>query len=290
MRVTVRAPATVANLGAGFDCVGVALAWFSEISVEIAPAGEGSVTVTGEGADRIPRDETNLTLRALRSVLGEGPAVRVHAVNSIPYGRGFGSSAAAIVAGLVAGEALGGHHERPLLAIATEIEGHADNVGPCLLGGAVVAGGARPIRLGAPAGISVLACVAPSSMSTGAARRALPAQVPFADAVASVRRAALLAAALATADASVLLEATDDCLHQPARFGLMPDSAALVGGLRAEGFAAFLSGAGPSVAALVPSARATEAEGAAARLAPDGWSVRVEAFDEAGARVVDRGA
>lgn len=288
MPAVVRAPATVANLGSGFDAIGVALAWYNEVRVE--PAAELAVTVAGEGAADVPRDASNLTVRALRAVLGPVATFRLHAVNAIPFGRGFGSSAAAIVAGLVAAEALGGRPARPLLEIAAEMEGHADNVAPCLFGGAVVTGGSRALRLGLPPNIAVVACVAPSPFPTGAARDALPATIGFADAVASVRRAATLPAALAAGDVEALFEATDDCLHQPARFSLMPDSARLVAALRAEGIAAFLSGAGPSVAALVPSGRAAATEELARRVAPEGWRIRAEGFDAAGAAVVERRA
>jgi homoserine kinase len=138
-----------------------------------------------------------------------------------------------------------------------------------------------------PQGIEVIACVAPMALSTEAARRALPAQVPFSDAVANSGRAALLAAALATGDASHLLAATEDVLHQPARFGLAPDSGTLVTALRHEGIAAFLAGAGPSVGALVPTAQAATAEAAAQRFALEGWDVRRVAIDTHGATVVE---
>jgi homoserine kinase len=287
--VVVRAPATIANLGPGFDCLGLALSWHNEIRVERDGDGEPSVTVAGEGAQQIPRDGSNLVVRAVAAVLGSDRGLNVHCTNAIPFGRGFGSSAAAIVAGLNAGYVLeaGGVTRERLTRMAAEMEGHADNVAPCVHGGAVVVSGDAVLPLGAPAGIHAIVCVAPMALSTEAARRALPEQVPFRDAVANAGRAALLAAALARGDASSLLAATDDVLHQPARFGLAPDSGRLVGALRREGIAAFLAGAGPSVAALVVTVDLTAAETAVRRLAPDGWDVRTVPIDAEGAAVVE---
>jgi homoserine kinase len=287
--VVVRAPATIANLGPGFDCLGLALAWHNEVGVERDPSGELNVTVSGQGAGDVPRDASNLVVRAIASVLGSASGLRVHLMNAIPFGRGFGSSSAAIVAGLVAGRALEGRPWDPveLVRAAADIEGHADNVAACVSGGACVVSGDAVLPIGAPAGIEVVACVAPMALSTEAARRALPAQVPFHDAVANAGRAAMLAAALATGDPAYLLEATEDALHQPARFGLAPESGALVNALRREGIAAFLAGAGPSVAALVPSPRADAAEAAAGRFATDGWDVRRVQIDASGAAVVE---
>jgi len=287
-RVVVRAPATIANLGPGFDCLGLALAWHNETSVERDPSGDLTVTVAGEGADRIPRDDTNLVARAIASVRGAAAGLRIHLTNAIPFGRGFGSSASAIVAGLVAARALDGGtwDAGELVAAAAEIEGHADNVAPCVHGGATIVAGGTVMTLGAP-GLDVIACVAPTTMSTAAARRALPASVPFADAAANAGRAALLAAALAQGRGEHLMAATDDLLHQPARFELAPDSGRLVTALRGAGLAAFLSGAGPSVAALVPAVDAARAVDEAVRLAPQGWDVRRVAIDASGTTVVE---
>ena len=289
-RVVVRAPATIANLGPGFDCLGIALAWHNEVSVERDPSGALTITAAGEGADQIARDGTNLVARAVAGVLGDGAGVRIHLTNAIPLGRGFGSSASAIVAGLLAGYTLeaGGVTRERLVHESAVLEGHADNVAPCVHGGAVVVAGDAVVPLGVPATIEVVVCVAPTSLPTEAARRALPESVPFRDAAANAGRAALLAAAFATGDASHLLEATDDALHQPARFGLMPDSGRLVAALRGAGIAAFLAGAGPSVAALVAAEGAAAAEAETARMAPQGWDVRRVAIDATGTAVVER--
>lgn len=285
--VVVRAPATVGNIGSGFDCMGFALAWHNLVRVELDPSGAVAVSVNGEGAARIPRDEGNLIVRAARTLLGPDAGLRVECTNAIPFERGLGSSAAAIVAGLVAGAALAGKEDLDLLPLAAELEGHADNVAACLAGGVTVVSGPSALRLGAADAIRPLVCVAPKSMSTAQARGVLPESVPFADAVLAVGRAAFLAAALATGDAGALFDATDDVLHQPARFELMPESAALVGALRAEEIAAFLSGAGPSVAMLVPSARAQAAENTARHHVREGWVLRRSVFDPDGAMVVE---
>jgi homoserine kinase len=290
-RVVVRAPATIANLGPGFDCLGVALAWHNEIRVERDPSGGVTVTAAGRGADAVPRDSSNLVLRAIGAILGEPRGLRVHLTNAIPFGRGFGSSAAAIVGGLVAGRAFALDADAwdadMLVAAGAGMEGHADNVAPCVHGGAVVAAGREVLPLGAPAGIEVVVCIAPMALATEAARRVLPATVSLPEAAANAARAALLAASLASGNSSHLLAATDDVLHQPARFTLMPDSGRIVGSLRREGIAAFLAGAGPSVAALTSTGEGGAAEETIRRLAPEGWEVRRVPLDARGASVVE---
>jgi homoserine kinase len=292
-RVVVRAPATIANLGPGFDCLGLALAWHNEVRVERDSSAELTVTAAGQGADQVPRDGSNLAVRAIAAILGEPLGMRVHMTNAIPFGRGFGSSAAAIVGGLTAARALAPDPDaweaNVLVKVAAGMEGHADNVAPCVYGGAVVAAGGKVLPLGVPEGIAAVVCVAPSALATEAARKLLPGTVPLADAAATAGRAALLAAALVTGDDSMLFAATEDVLHQPARFELMPDSGRLVGALRREGIAAFLAGAGPSVAALAPIAELGAATVAARQLAPEGWDVREAAVDGSGAVVVESG-
>jgi homoserine kinase len=289
-RVVVSAPATIANLGPGFDSMGLAIEWHNEITLELAD--ETSVTVEGPGAGEIPTDpDRNLILRAVRSwerAVGMSPvAVRARLLSRTPYGRGFGSSSAAIVGGLVAARALLGG-EAPILALAGELEGHLDNVAPCLLGGICVSGFAPDdtLRIDPPPGLQIVACIAPARLSTKAARGALPAQVPFADAVFNASRAALLAASLAAGDLERLGEATEDRLHQDHRFALAPDAGALAKGLRAQGYAAFLSGAGPSISVLAPSRSAVEVRLRASSLAPDGWDISIVDIEGAGAFVV----
>jgi homoserine kinase len=285
--VVVRVPATIANLGPGFDSIGLALAWHNEVRIERASDGL-EISATGPGSQMIAKDETNLVVRALKFVMGEVPPIRMHQLIAIPNGRGFGSSGAAVVAGLIAGRALGAtsHTDDDLLELAVRLEGHADNVAPCMLGGITVSTEKNTVRLDPPASIKPLVCVAPSAMSTNAARAALADDVSRADAVANIGRAALLITAVAQGRADVLMDATDDLIHQPQRFELMPESGELVRALRGKGIAAFLAGAGPSVAALVGEAVSADAEVAARALAPEGWEVRLESIDPTGARVV----
>lgn len=287
-RVVVRAPATVANLGPGYDVLGLSLGWYDEVRAERHDALE--ITASGIGAEGVKRDESNGVVRAMIALLGETPAVRLHKLTAVSFGRGFGSSAIGFVAGLVAARALfdTGHTDDELLRVAVELEGHPDNVAPCLLGGVTVCAADRVVRLEPPPGLRVIVCVAPTRLPTEEARRVVPETYSRSDALFNSGRVAMLTAALATDRTDVLLEATDDVFHQPARFELMPDSAAVVRTLRAQGMAAFLSGAGPSVAAFV---RAEDGEAMAARArqaVADGWDVRVETIDAQGATVVER--
>lgn len=285
--VVVRVPATIANLGPGFDSLGLALSWHNEVRIERASEGL-TISATGPDADQIPRDQNNLVARALVAVMGELPPVRINQIIAIPAGRGFGSSAAAVVAGLVAGRALAAtaHSDADLLELAVGIEGHPDNVAPCLFGGVTISTEASTVRLDPPTSIRPLVCLAPEPMATGVARAALAEEVSRRDAVANIGRAALMVAALAQGRADVLMDATEDRLHQPRRFELMSGSGELVRALRGKGIAAFLAGAGPSVVALVDDADGSAAETVAAAAAPDGWEVRLESIDPSGARVV----
>ena len=190
---------------------------------------------------------------------GQPPGLALRCANRIPHGRGLGSSAAAIVAGILAARALtdGGADRLPLdavLKLATDIEGHPDNVAACLFGGLTIAwtgdDGAAAIRLSPLHMIVPAVLVAPEPLSTEAARGVLPSSVPHADAVANAARSALLVAALTSAP-HALLEATRDWLHQPYRAGVMPVTADLVGRLRGAGVPAVVSGAGPSVLAFL---------------------------------------
>jgi homoserine kinase len=253
------------------------------------------VEVTGEGADVLPRDGSHLVARTLLDAFdrfGSAPAgLRVCCANKIPQGRGLGSSAAAIVAAVVAAAALTGDGRTDrveLLAVAAEMEGHPDNVAACLLGGFTIAwteaGQAHGVRLDPVPTIEAVVFVPPEGLSTETARGLLPATVPHADASHAAARAALAVAAL-TRWPDLLLAATEDRLHQPYRAPAMPASAALMDRLRAVGVAAFVSGAGPSVLALVPGERPD-----LPALADPGWSVTRLPLDLAGARVVEPAA
>ena len=256
--VRVSVPATSANLGPGFDALGLALALRDELEAEVVPGGV-TVEVTGEGADDVPRDESHLVVRAMRAafaVMGEQPpGLRLSCRNVIPHSRGLGSSSAAIVAGialargLVAGGGLLMDDEQ-VLALAADVEGHPDNVAPAFLGGFVISGREDgtwyATRAAIDPRVSVVVFVPAEPVATSVARGLLPGQVPHADAAANAGRAALLVAALAGRP-ELLHLATRDRLHQDYRAPAMPASLALLHELRASGQPAVVSGAGPTV-------------------------------------------
>lgn len=292
--VRVSVPATSANLGPGFDALGLALDLRDRLEAEVLPEGL-VVEVHGSGADTVPLDESHLVVRAMRvafEVLGAQPhGLHLTCRNVIPHSRGLGSSSAAIVGGLVLARALVADgadrlDDDAVLQLAAGLEGHPDNVAPALLGGFVIAGredGAYyAVRSPVDPRISAVVLVPPDPVSTEVARGLLPATVPHADAAAGAGRAALLVAALA-GDPRQLLPATRDYLHQDYRRPAMPASLALVDTLRAEGVPATVSGAGPTVLALC-AGPAAEAAGVLA-LCPAGWDARQVAVDLAGARV-----
>jgi homoserine kinase len=268
--VPVQVPATSANLGPGFDALGLALCLHDRIEAEVTGGGL-AIEVTGQGEDTAAAGEAHLVVRAMRAGFaalgGQPPGIALRCVNTIPQGRGLGSSAAAICSGLLAARALaiGGETALPdeaVFRLAAELDGHPDNVAACLAGGVTIAwmpragdlgapaaGGPRVLRLPVPAGLRAVLCVPPFPLATAAARQALPAAIPHADAAANAARSALLVAAL-TGATEVLFAATEDFLHQPYRAAVMPDTAELVRRLRRAGLAAVVSGAGPAVLVL----------------------------------------
>jgi homoserine kinase len=287
--VRVRVPATSANLGPGFDALGLALAMHDELEAEVVGSGL-HIDVTGAGAD-VARDETHLVVRAMRVAfahLGAEPAgLRLHCRNGIPHARGLGSSAAAIVGGmmlaggLVADPTLG---RDELLQLAAAMEGHPDNVAPCLFGGLTVAWRdphARAVRLAPHAAVRPVALIPPFEASTERARALLPAEVPHADAAFAAGRAALLVAAL-TVEPDLLLAATEDRLHQDYRAPAMPASHELVSVLRGAGLPAVISGAGPTVLVL---ARNDAEVRQVSESAPPQWRAAPLAVDVTGARL-----
>jgi homoserine kinase len=261
-RVYVRVPATAANLGPGFDALGMALGLYNEIRVEAADAGL-QLDVEGEGAERLREQGfANLVVRAVAGTLetlGERPhGLRVETVNRIPLSRGLGSSSAAVLGGVVAAAALAGARLAPeeLLDLALPFEGHPDNIAPALLGGLTVAtlveGKVRSVALPVPADLAAVAVIPEFHLATAKARKALPRDVPREDAVFNVGRAALFLAAMQTGRLDLLREACRDRLHQPYRAPLVPGmEAVLAEGERAGALACFLSGAGPTLLALV---------------------------------------
>ncbi|MCM4076841.1 homoserine kinase [Paractinoplanes hotanensis] len=256
--VSVRTPATSANLGPGFDALGLALTLYDDLTARITPGGF-TVTVSGEGAGELPGDESHLVLRAMLATfdeIGGRPAgLAVECVNRIPQARGLGSSSAAIVGGvqLARGLVKSDLGDDDALRIAARLEGHPDNVAPCLLGGFTIAwndgAGARAVRLTPAKGVHPTVFIPAERGYTSSARAALPSGVPHADASFNAGRAALLTHAL-TSDPGLLLAATEDRLHQGYRADAMPGTASLVASLRSVGVAAVVSGAGPSVLAL----------------------------------------
>jgi homoserine kinase len=276
--VTVRAPASSANLGPGYDSFGLALARYDQVIGTVTGAGL-TVSATGSGADELPTDERHLVVRAARAAFdrlaGQPAGLRIDCRNSIPHGRGLGSSAAAIVSGILLARALTVDGPALLddagaLALATELEGHPDNVAACLLGGATVAwieaGVGRAARF-SPSGVLPVLLVPEQRSATTAARAVLPDTVPHADAAFNAGRAGLLVLAL-TGRPDLLLTATEDRLHQRYRAPGIPDTARLVEELRSAGLPAMVSGAGPSV--LVLAADQVQSAQAVA-LAPNGW-------------------
>lgn len=256
-RVVIRVPGTTANLGPGFDCLGLALDWWNTIEVETIERG---LEIDVRGAEELPRDASNLTIRAMRSTFSSAgrkfPALRVLIDCRIPIARGLGSSAAAIVGGVVAANALMKNRfsQVELLALAAKIEGHPDNVTPALLGGLVVSvpgkKGLVTARLDVPRELKCIVFVPGRALSTKEARGVLPQRIPRSDAIFNASRTALWIAAVKSRQWHWLEIATQDRLHQPYRAKLVRGmnklfDAALHAGARGVA----LSGAGPSIVA-----------------------------------------
>jgi homoserine kinase len=286
LTATVTVPATSANLGPGFDALGLALKLTDSVTARISDGFR--VTVKGEGAEQVPAGPDHLIVATMLTTYGElgepapaGLAVRCR--NQIPHARGLGSSSAAIVAGILLARALA---ERPdfddaaVLRLAARLEGHPDNVAPCLLGGLTIAwtddDGARAVRLKTPRNLRLGVFIPQRQGLTAHARAALPPSVPHADAAFNAARSALLVHAL-TAAPERLWVATEDRLHQGYRAESMPETAALLASLRAAGVAAVVSGAGPSILAL------TDATGVPV---PAGWCFRSLSIASTGARIL----
>jgi homoserine kinase len=270
--VVLRAPASSANLGPGFDSLGLALS-LHDVAVARVTSGGLDIEVSGEGRQTAAEGEAHLVVRAMRAAFdrlgGQPPGIALRSRNEIPHSRGLGSSAAAIVTGVLAARGLvydGADllSEDDVLTLAAGLEGHPDNVAACLAGGLTIAWTSGPdtgpprhavtpaaahlVRLPVAEEIQPVLCVPDEVLGTATARGALPATVPHHDAAANSARSALLVAALTRVPA-VLFEATEDYLHQAYRAGIMPLTAELLARLRAAGVAAVVSGAGPSVLA-----------------------------------------
>jgi homoserine kinase len=289
LRVTARVPATVANLGPGFDCFGLALALHNDMVIDTD--AEPGVTIEGEGADELPRDESNLVLRALRAGEAEAknelPPFRLECTNRIPLERGLGSSAAAIVGALVIANHVFDSWIRydRLLKIAVDLEGHGDNIGAALLGGTTMTYEAHGRwwvdRLEPPAEIKPVALIPESvRIQTEAARHALPGQVSFADATFNAIRAAMLGLAFTTRP-SLLYTALEDRLHQDRRLELAPASRELFDRLRGQEIPVCVAGSGPTLLAFD-----TDQGGEVPDPGP-GWVVLRPGIDLRGAHVLE---
>jgi homoserine kinase len=279
--IRVRVPATTSNLGPGFDALGLALRVYN--SLELDAADTPSIDVAGEGEASLPRDTSHLAYRAALAAVdaagrrGAPRAFRLRQHNCIPLARGLGSSAAAIVGGAAAANALlGGPLDRgALIDLAAGIEGHPDNVAPAVLGGLVACvtaetGTIRTVRL-VPKRLPVIIAIPEFAVSTAEARRLLPRDVPFGDAVFNVTRTALLVAALVDGRMDLLDDATRDRLHQPYRTRLVPGLEAVFAAARGAGaYGVALSGSGPAVVAFGE--------------APGIGEAMQQAFERAGAR------
>ena len=270
--VTVEAPATIANLGAGYDCLGLAVDLPLRVTVEATtdPSDPSSIdlTVHGDCVGELPEDRSNRFIVALETGLGElgfdalgEIGWKVEMTNPIPLERGLGSSAAATVAGLVAAASIGGRAlDIPSqLRLATRIEGHPDNIAPGLLGGLVASialdDRVEAVRLDPPRNLQVVAWIPERKLPTSEMRRVLPDAVPRADAVANLTRVAVGVAGLASGRLDVLGLLTQDRLHEPYRAAVYPELPQLVAAARAAGaIGACLAGAGSTVVAFVDSA------------------------------------
>jgi homoserine kinase len=272
-RISIEVPASTANLGAGFDCLALALGLLNRIDVEVRgwSRGEIELSVDGEGATELPSDRSNrfvqgleAALREVRGSIPEGVGWRIEMTNGIPLERGLGSSAAATVAGLLAGNTLLGEPltSMDLLRLAAEIEGHPDNAAAALLGGFTVVAPAddspgapfEAIRFDAPRDLRAVLFIPELRLSTAAMRKALPSKVPRADAVANLGRVALGVSGLATGRYELLRTLTLDRLHEPYRAKVYPQLPNLVAAAREAGaIGACLSGAGPTIVAFADS-------------------------------------
>jgi homoserine kinase len=297
-KVVVEVPATTANLGPGFDTLGMALTIQDRLSATVVDTPGILVDVHGVGEGEVPTDETNLIARSMAHAFASKkipmPGIHLEAHNVIPHGRGLGSSGAAIVSGVMAAkgllEGIAEFSASELLALATDMEGHPDNIAPSLFGGLTIAWmtdeGPKHKKLSVHRGVSLVVAVPEdSSMSTQLARSLQPETVPHQDAIFNLSRSALLIAALIQSP-ELLFEATEDRLHQNYRASAMKDTDALLQSLRAKGYAAVVSGAGPSVLILCPDpgqrldiAQVVEAH-------PGGtWTSHMLTVDERGATV-----
>jgi homoserine kinase len=308
--VTVSVPASSANLGPGFDALGLALHLRDSVTAEVVATGGGAaspvesaveIAVSGAGEGVVPLDESHLVYSSMRSAFGamdcEVPGIRLYCRNMIPHGRGLGSSSAAIVAGICLARALvpGGSlllDDEAVFCLAAQVEGHPDNVAPAVFGGFTIAyadstsqshSHFAATRLAVDPRVQAVVFVPPEPVRTQVARDLLPETVPHAAAAANAGRSALLVAAIQRRP-ELLFAATEDRLHQDYREVAMPETLRLVRELRADRLPAVVSGAGPTVLVLTDTSRQEEV----ARRCPAGWQVLRLSVDQEGARLEAR--
>ncbi|MEC9446643.1 MAG: homoserine kinase [Chloroflexota bacterium] len=303
--IRVKAPATTANMGPGYDCLGLALDVWNTLEIEVLKDGEPVVEVTGEGADELGTGRDNLIYRAMEFLfqdVGEDmPAVRINCDNAIPIARGMGSSAAAIAGGLVAANYLCSQEytANDLLEMAATIEGHPDNVAAAVLGGMQLVimdqtdEGNRlyTVPLNVPPELHAVVFVPQVRISTKDARAVLPEKVSMADAVHNMGRVGLLVAAMATNHPEYLTVATQDRIHQPYRQPLFPAMKVIFqAALDAGAMGVFLSGSGSTVLALTKGREMTVAYemAEAARQASVEGNVSVTQPTVRGAHLIDQ--
>jgi len=257
MKFKVSVPASTSNLGPGFDALGLALTLYNEFYVE--PSDRYEVEIEGEGKEELPKDERNLFLRAYRSsmeYLGLNQPIKVKLVNRIPLGRGLGSSATAIVGGILAAEKISGKEFSlpEVIDIAFKFEPHPDNVLPAYTGGFVVAatnGDLTYVKLDWPEDLKVVIVVPELFLSTEESRSLLPDKYSREDVIFNIQRVALLLGALQKRDYGLLKEAVKDRIHQPYRCDLIPSFWEILSeGYKAGAYAVYLSGAGSCIGAL----------------------------------------
>lgn len=262
--IKVRVPGTSANCGPGFDTIGIACTIYNELELTLSPEPQITIEVEGEGKTGIPKDDRNIAYQAVKRVLdrigSEFQGVHLHMRNNIPMARGLGSSAAAIVAGLVAANIATGEQltQQDILELATAMEGHPDNVAPAIFGGisiSIMAGDAvQTLKILPPSQLYMIVAVPEFGLSTKAARQVLPKMLSFQDAVFNISRASLLIGAFAQGNYQLLRHALDDKLHQPYREKLIPGMSDVFAAATAAGaFGAAISGAGSCLVAFADS-------------------------------------
>ena len=260
--ITIRVPGTSANCGPGFDTLGVACTIYNDLTLSLLHEPELTIEVEGEGAENIPCDARNMVWRSIQLLLTrahkekEYRGAKIHMINRIPLSRGLGSSASAIVSGIKAANVLIGNHfsRAELLQIATEIEGHPDNVAPAIYGGFTISlmenHRAESFSFIPRIPLQLVVAVPDFPLSTKAARKALPAQVPIKDAVFNVGHSSMLVAALIKGNVRFLRHVFEDSLHQPYRASLIPGMYDVFKAAKKAGaLGACISGAGPCLIA-----------------------------------------